>query len=98
MARDKQSKDGVEVVPKQEVKNKFRSNKPIFETSNSHRKSNFDAFLSFFLSIITKNSKSLDRTPSLLVLDKFIAYGIGGTYTIKVLNNAKLFNSFWSPL
>ena len=45
-----QSKDGVEAVPKQEVKNKFRSNKTIFvETANSLRKSNFDAFLSFFL-------------------------------------------------
>ena len=44
-----QSKDGVEAVPKQEVKNKFRSNKTIFETANSLRKSNFDAFLSFLV-------------------------------------------------
>ena len=43
-----QSKDGVEAVPKQEVKNKFRSKKTIFETANSLRISNFDAFLLIF--------------------------------------------------
>ena len=76
-----QSKDGVEAVPKQEVKNKFRSNKTIFETANSLRKSNFDAFLVIFFSQLVQkigDSKSLNRIPSLFVLDKFIVYGIGG--------------------